>query len=160
MLLKPFYVFPLFFRANIYDSCRMFCKRNYYCRKCNDLHFTDAQRDSMVTQMNTNLKFYKYLHEFNLPNSVPYQTGLILYCQRWHSIQNNNPLNGIFPADVAMPADTNQLAFYSIAQLSSLLRHHKITSVQLTQFFINRLKTWRHIALCYQPYGTNSNGTS
>jgi hypothetical protein len=34
-----------------------------------------------------------------------------------------------------MPADTNQLAFYSIAQLSSLLRHHKITSVQLTQFY-------------------------
>jgi hypothetical protein len=27
-------------------------------------------RDSMVTQMNTNLKFYK-LHEFNLPNNVP-----------------------------------------------------------------------------------------
>jgi hypothetical protein len=24
-----------------------------------------------------------------------------------------------YPADVAMPADTNQLAFYSIAQLSS-----------------------------------------
>jgi hypothetical protein len=45
-----------------------------------------------------------------------------------------------YSADVAMPADTNQLAFYSIAQLSSLLRHHKITSVQLTQFFINRLK--------------------
>jgi hypothetical protein len=44
-----------------------------------------------------------------------------------------------YSADVAMPADTNQLAFYSIAQLSSL-RHHKITSVQLTQFFINRLK--------------------
>jgi hypothetical protein len=36
-----------------------------------DLHFTNAQRDSMVTQMNTNLKFYRYLHEFDLPNSVP-----------------------------------------------------------------------------------------
>jgi hypothetical protein len=48
--------------------------------KMYDLHFTDAQRDSMVTQMNTNLKFYNTC--MNLPNSVPYQTGLILYCQR------------------------------------------------------------------------------
>jgi DUF1009 family protein len=36
-------------------------------------------------------------------------------------------------------ADTNQLAFYSIAQLSSLLRHHKITSV-INPVFFNRLK--------------------
>jgi hypothetical protein len=46
------------------------------------------------------------------------------------------PIKWNIPADVAMPADTNQLAFYSIAQLSSLLRHHKITSVQLTQFLL------------------------
>jgi hypothetical protein len=45
------------------------------------------------------------------------------------------PIKWNIPADVAMPADTNQLAFYSIAQLSSLL-HHKITSVQLTQFLL------------------------
>jgi hypothetical protein len=49
------------------------------------------------------------------------------------------PIKWNIPADVAMPADTNQLAFYSIAQLSSLLRHHKITSV-INPVFINRLK--------------------
>jgi hypothetical protein len=43
MLLKPFYVFPLFFvlTSTIHAGC--FGKWNYYCRKC-DLHFTDAQR--------------------------------------------------------------------------------------------------------------------
>jgi hypothetical protein len=60
----------------------MFLSEIITAEKMYDLHFTDAQRDSMVTQMNTNLKFYKYLHEFNLPNNVPYQTGLILYYQR------------------------------------------------------------------------------
>jgi Asp-tRNA(Asn)/Glu-tRNA(Gln) amidotransferase A subunit family amidase len=108
--------------------------------KMYDLHFTDAQRDSMVTQMNTNLKFYKYLHEFNLPNNVPLPNWFdpVLPTMTFNTKQQ--PIKWNIPADVAMPADTNQLAFYSIAQLSSLLRHHKITSVQLTQFFINRLK--------------------
>ena len=47
-----------------------------------------------------------------------------------------------------MPADINQLAFYSIAQLSSLLRHHKITSVELSRFFINRLKKYGDTLHC------------
>jgi hypothetical protein len=35
-------------------------------------------RDSMVTQMNTNLKFYKYMSSI-YQIMFPYQTGLILY---------------------------------------------------------------------------------
>jgi hypothetical protein len=83
-----------------------------------DLHFTDAQRDSMVTQMNTNLKFYKYLHEFNL-NNVPLPNWFdpVLPTMTFNTKQQ--PIKWNIPADVAMPADTNQLAFYSIAQLSS-----------------------------------------
>jgi hypothetical protein len=95
-------------------------------------------RDSMVTQMNTNLKFYKYLHEFNLPNNVPLPNWFDPVLTMTFNTKQQ-PIKWNIPADVAMPADTNQLAFY-ISQLSSLLRHHKITSVQLTQFFINRLK--------------------
>jgi hypothetical protein len=52
--------FP-FFRANIYDSCAACFGEIITAEKMYDLHFT-AQRDSMVTQMNTNLKFYRYLH--------------------------------------------------------------------------------------------------
>jgi hypothetical protein len=131
MLLKPFYVFPLFVLTSTIHaqdvSVKLLLPKKMY------LHFTDAQRDSMVTQMNTNLKFYKYLHEFNLPNSVPLPNWFdpVLPTMTFNTKQQPIKWN----ADVAMPADTNQLAFYSIAQLSSLLRHHKITSVQLTFFY-------------------------
>jgi hypothetical protein len=73
------------------------------------------------------------------------------------TFNTKQPIKWNIPADVAMPADTNQLAFYSIAQLSSLLRHHKITSVQLTQFY----KPFEKATHCtVLSYGTNSNGTS
>jgi Asp-tRNA(Asn)/Glu-tRNA(Gln) amidotransferase A subunit family amidase len=41
-----------------------------------------------------------------------------------------------------MPANKNELAFYSIPQLASLIKNKKITSVELTKFFIERLKKW------------------
>jgi Asp-tRNA(Asn)/Glu-tRNA(Gln) amidotransferase A subunit family amidase len=93
------------------------------------LHFNAAQRDSMVNQLNANLHIYQYLHSFSLANS-------------------QQSINFSIPTNVVMPADKNQLAFYSIPQLSSLLRQHKITSVQLTTFFINRLKKYGDTLHC------------
>src|SRR5262249_17810023 len=58
------------------------------------------------------------------------------------------PITWNIPGHVEMPADSNQLAFYSIAQLSSLLRNHKITSVELTRFFIRRLKKYGDTLHC------------
>lgn len=116
--------------------------------KMYDLHFTDAKRDSMVNQLNANLQFYQYLHGFNLPNSVPLPNWFdpVLPTMTFNTKQQ--PIKWNIPAGVVMPADTNQLAFYTIAQLSSLLRHHTITSVQLSRFFINRLKKYGDTLHC------------
>ena len=116
--------------------------------KMYDLHFTDAKRDSMVNQLHANLQFYRYLHGFNLPNSVPLPNWFdpVLPTMKFNIKQQ--PINWNIPAGVVMPVDTNQLAFYSIAQLSSLLRHHTITSVQLSRFFINRLKKYGDTLHC------------
>jgi len=116
--------------------------------KIYDLHFTDAKRDSMVNQLNANLQIYRYLHGFNLPNSVPLPNWFDPVLPTMTFKTKHQPINWNIPAGVVMPADTNQLAFYSIAQLSSLLRHHKITSVQLTRFFINRLKKYGDTLHC------------
>ena len=116
--------------------------------KMYDLHFTDAKRDSMVNQLNANLQFYQYLHGIDLPNSVPLPNWFdpVLPTMTFNTKQQ--PINWNIPVAVVMPADTNQLAFYTIAQLSSLLRHHAITSVQLSRFFINRLKKYGDTLHC------------
>ena len=116
--------------------------------KMYDLHFTDAKRDSMVNQLNANLQIYQYLHGFNLPNSVPLPNWFdpVLPTMTFNTKQQ--PIHWNIPVAVVMPADTNQLAFYTIAQLSSLLRHHAITSVQLSRFFINRLKKYGDTLHC------------
>ena len=49
---------------------------------------------------------------------------------------------------INLPLNKNELAFYSILQLSSLLKNKKITSVELTRFFIDRLKKYGDTLQC------------
>ncbi|MDC6404574.1 MULTISPECIES: amidase [Maribacter] len=46
------------------------------------------------------------------------------------------------PTDVELPANKSQLAFYTIPQLASLIKYGKISSVALTQFFMDRIKKY------------------
>ena len=116
--------------------------------KMYDLHFTDAKRDSMLNQLNSNLQLYKYLHGFNLPNSVPLPNWFDPVLPNMTFNTKQQPIIWNIPTNVSMPADINQLAFYNIAQLSSLLRQHKISSVRLSQFFIDRLKKYGDTLHC------------
>jgi Asp-tRNA(Asn)/Glu-tRNA(Gln) amidotransferase A subunit family amidase len=52
------------------------------------------------------------------------------------------------PVGVELPKDKNNLAFYSIPQLASLIKHKKITAVALTEFFIERHKKYNPILEC------------
>ena len=112
------------------------------------LQFTADKRDSMLNQLNINLHIYQYLHGFNLPNDVPLPNWFDPVLPEMKFSTTQQPIHFSIPADVALPADINQLAFYSIEQLASLLRHHKISSVQLSRFFINRLKKYGDTLHC------------
>jgi len=49
---------------------------------------------------------------------------------------------------IKLPTNYNELAFYSIQELGSLLRNKSITAVVLTKFFINRLKQFGDTLQC------------
>jgi Asp-tRNA(Asn)/Glu-tRNA(Gln) amidotransferase A subunit family amidase len=52
------------------------------------------------------------------------------------------------PKGVTMPANRNELAFYSIPQLAYLIKNKKISSLELTRFFIDRLKKYSDTLEC------------
>ena len=106
------------------------------------LDFSDAERDSMLDNLNSLLSDYDSVRSKNLDNSVP---PAIIF--------NPIPLGFKFPgaekglkisgySKTVMPADSNELAFYSIGQLAQLIRTKKITSTDLTKFFLERLKKY------------------
>jgi Asp-tRNA(Asn)/Glu-tRNA(Gln) amidotransferase A subunit family amidase len=52
------------------------------------------------------------------------------------------------PAAVELPDNENNLAYYSILQLASLIKNKKITSLALTKFFIERHKKYNPTLEC------------
>lgn len=116
--------------------------------KMYDLQFTPAKRDSMVDQLKTDLQYYRYLHSFSLPNNIPLPQWFdpVLPGMTFNTKQNKIYWN--IPENIALPTDTNDIAFYSVLQLASLIKNKKITSVELTKFFISRLKKYGDTLHC------------
>lgn len=106
-----------------------------------DLAFTDAETDSLLESFQEYRETYVGLHRQLPPNSLPYPFAFQPGAFGTVIPQGQKPVNWVLP-DQQLPANKAELAFYSIPQLASLLKSRKITSVELTQFFLARLKKW------------------
>jgi len=113
-----------------------------------DIHFTEKEIDTLLEGVQENLSNFKLQHKLSLNNNVPstlWQSPLLPNMQ---FNQKQKPIQWQIPANVELPANKNNLAFYSIFQLASLIKNKKISSVALTQFFIERLKKYNDSLFC------------
>lgn len=106
------------------------------------LQFNEAKRDSMLGDLKENLENYQKIRSVPLPNSVPpalafnpAPVGMTFETQR-------RPPVWSAPAKLAAPANLEDLAYASVSELAELLRTRKITSTQLTQMYLGRLKKY------------------
>jgi Asp-tRNA(Asn)/Glu-tRNA(Gln) amidotransferase A subunit family amidase len=106
------------------------------------LSFSDSKRDSMTGYLTDRLKTYNYLQSQNLSNDIPLPLWYSPLLPGTKIPRKQMPVHFDIPDQVLMPADKSQLAYYSIPQLASLIKHRKITSEQLTRFYIERLKKY------------------
>ena len=113
-----------------------------------DLNFTTKEIDTLYSDVIDNIANYKAMHQLNLPNSVPlslWQTPVVAG-MHFNKLQNN--ITWKLDNTVSLPNNKNDLAFYSIEQLASLIKNKKISSLALTQFFIDRIKKWGDTLQC------------
>lgn len=106
------------------------------------LHFTTVKEDSILSGVQNNLLLYQYLHEHDLYNSVPLSLSFDPLLPGTPYDRKQQPLQWDIPPAVSLPADRNELAWYSIPELASLIRQKKISSAELTTFFLDRLKRY------------------
>lgn len=83
---------------------------------------------------------YRNFHGRLATNSIPYPFAFNPAPAGFTLPKNQVKKNIPLPSAVSLPANKEDLAFYSVAQLASLVKSKKISSVALTQFFLNRLK--------------------
>jgi len=106
-----------------------------------DIEFTDEQREQMLESVISGSQTFSAVRELEMTNDVPFP----LY---FNPIppgkridlgeQQDNTWN--IPENIDLPESRADLAFYTVHELSSLIKNRKITSVELTEFFLNRMK--------------------
>ncbi len=104
-----------------------------------DLQFTEKEIDSMYAGVRDMVRNINRMHHLPLNNSVPMSLwhNPVLPGMKFNTKQE--PINWNIPANVQLPKDRNELAFYSILELASLIKNKRISSVELTTFFLERI---------------------
>ena len=117
-------------------------------QKLSCVHFNEAKLDSLSGSVRNRAKEYDKMHRDPLDNSVPMTMAESPLLPHMQFNTKQLPVKFSLPQNVSVPANKEELAFYSIPQLASLIKNKKITSVELTKFFIDRLKKYGDTLQC------------
>ena len=106
-----------------------------------DISLTDRERKEILDRVKSNTKTYKNFREqhisyYSYPSMVfnPVPPGVKLD-------REEKPI--VFSeVKIKRPANIEDLAFYSLLQLAELLRTQQITSLELTELYLSRLKKY------------------
>jgi len=110
-----------------------------------DIQFTQKEIDTLYSDVIDNIANYKAMHSLSLPNSVGLST--------WQLVtpvpaNRKNTVVDLPLTKIELPKNRNDLAFYDISELAYLIKNKKITSLALTQFFIDRIKKYGDTLEC------------
>ncbi|MFX0024025.1 MAG: amidase [Candidatus Hermodarchaeota archaeon] len=112
------------------------------------LQFTPEERDLLLEGVNENLENYLKLRELKIENNIPpaLYFNPIFPDMKFLSIQNPIKISPI--PDLQVPENLEELSFWPIKDLSHLVREQRITSLDLTKMYLNRLKKYDPILQC------------
>ena len=116
--------------------------------KLYDISFTTKEIDTLYSDVIDNLANYKAMHRLPLANSVPLSMWQTPVVPGMHFNTVQKPIAWKLDNTVQLPTNKNDLAFYTLEQLASLIKNKKISSLALTQFFIDRIKKWGDTLQC------------
>ncbi len=113
-----------------------------------DLNMDASERDSMMSTLESQLSDYKIIHSQVIDNSVPPSIWFSPVPMGVSFKGEQNPIDWKLPSVMALPLAGKDLAWYSVEDLSVLVRTRKISSVELTRFFLERLKKYSDTLHC------------
>jgi len=113
-----------------------------------DLEFSNAEADSLIDNLNNTTQLIKGMHKTLPTNDIPFPFAFNPVPYGMNKQKMNQTVSLPFVANIRLPKNKNDLAFYSLPELAGLIRSKQITSVELTKFFIDRLKKWGDTLEC------------
>ena len=108
------------------------------------LEFTPEEREMMLRNLNRNLQRYRELREIDIPNSVA--PAIQFQTRTPGSIETRGDARSSAPGAAnpawqgAKPSSAEEIAFLPAYQLAGLIRSEKLSPVELTEIYLDRLK--------------------
>ena len=106
------------------------------------LRFTGKERKMMLQGLRRDLNRYEELRGVVLENHVPPAIQFSPVLPGMSLSKESIPISISTDPDIQVPQHIEDLAFYPITTLAQLIRSRKITSVELTSMYLDRLKKY------------------
>jgi len=106
------------------------------------LEFTSKERKMMLDNVRRNLSRFKELRRVSLQNSVPPALLFNPATPGMDLLKDRKPVKMPEASGIQVPSNFEDLAFYPVTELAQLIKSRKITSTELTQLYIERLKKY------------------
>lgn len=112
------------------------------------LSYTEAERDSLLSNLKDYQKAFEALHQYKLNNAVPMSLIFDPLPSGFQIETTQKPIDWGLPKEVKLPSNREELAFFPVYKLSVLIKSKKITSVELTKIYLNRIKKYSETLQC------------
>jgi Asp-tRNA(Asn)/Glu-tRNA(Gln) amidotransferase A subunit family amidase len=110
--------------------------------------FGDAELTAMVAAANEHLARYETLRRIRLDNSVAPPLYFNPLLPGMPVDRAKREFRPAMPRAVARPANLEEMAFWPVSVLATLLRTRQVTSVELTEMYLARLKRFNPTLRC------------
>ena len=112
------------------------------------LEFSQKERKMMLNSIQRSPSGYEDLREIDIPNSIPPALLFNPLVPGFKVEEEQKPFRYTAEKSITVPGNFEDLAFYPVTALAQLIKTQKISSVQLTELYLNRLKKYGPILEC------------
>lgn len=140
-------LFLMLFSCNT-DHEKVDSKTVQLAQRIVDLQFTETEIDSMLESLHNYRENYQDIRTIEIGNEIAPRLYFDPRPQNFvpPGKQKNNQWQ--ISENVELPENFEDLAFYPVAELASLIKNKKISSVQLTEMYLTRLKKYGDTLQC------------
>lgn len=112
------------------------------------LEFSPAEKDSMLRNLNNFRTGYENMRKNKLENAVSPSLVFNPLPHGYYPDQEQKGQNWGLPTSVELPANDHDIAYMSVAELSTLIRTKKLSSERLTGIYLDRIKKYSDTLEC------------
>lgn len=106
------------------------------------VEFNREEIDTMMDYLRGNLKGYEKMRELPLENHIDPAMAFDPFPEDFNFPKQTPPMDWELPVQVDLPENQEDIAYLSIPELAYLIKNKKISSRQLTEIYLDRIKKY------------------